>query len=206
MRFSPVVFLALAGFAAAQDTSISAVKQAFEAANIPSDLSINFDPRFLLEVTLPQPTGHPITLHAGVQLPRDSTAGPPFFSVVGDAGSGPFVVAAVDPDAPTPQMPTSAQIRHLLAPNFSAAFPFAEVHPLVNSTAAISPYRQPTPPAGSDAHRYIFLLFRQPANFNEQTLVTSSTPVQLFNISSFAAATGLGDPIAGTFMLVAPAA
>jgi hypothetical protein len=52
--------------------------------------------------------------------------------------------------------------------------------------------------------RYIFLLFNQPAGFNQQTLVTPDTSVQNFNISAFAKAVGLGNPIAGTFMLVAP--
>lgn len=53
-------------------------------------------------------------------------------------------------------------------------------------------------------HRYIFLLFEQPEGFNDQTVVTPETPISLFNISAFAARVGLGDPIAGTFMLVAP--
>jgi phosphatidylethanolamine-binding protein len=53
-------------------------------------------------------------------------------------------------------------------------------------------------------NRYIFLLYKQPTGFENQTLVTPETPVQLFNISQFAAATGLGAPIGGTFMLVAP--
>ncbi|KAF5386912.1 hypothetical protein D9615_002004 [Tricholomella constricta] len=117
--------------------------------------------------------------------------GPPSFSVVGgDAGSGPFVVAAVDPDAPTPQMPTSAQIRHFLGANFFARKPSSNAHPLVNTTAAISPYLHPAR--------------GQPSRFDTQTLVTPATSISLFNISSFAAATGLGAPIAGTFMLVAP--
>ncbi|GLB45535.1 putative phosphatidylethanolamine-binding protein [Lyophyllum shimeji] len=111
------------GLAAGHDT-LDAVKRAFKAAHIPRDLSITFNPQFLLE------------------LPRNATAGPPTFAVVGPAGPGPFVIAAVDPDAPTPQNPTSAQIRHLLAPNFSSLNPGADVHPLVNSTAAISPFRQ----------------------------------------------------------------
>ncbi|KAF9045288.1 phosphatidylethanolamine-binding protein, partial [Panaeolus papilionaceus] len=113
---------------------------------------------------------------------------------------GPFVIAAVDPDAPTPQTPTSAQIRHFLGGNF-----FVEGTQLVNRTADISAYRQPTPPAGSPAHRYIFLLYEQSAAFARQTLVTPTTSIALFNISSFASQVGLGEPIAGTFMLVAPA-
>ncbi|KAJ6525281.1 PEBP-like protein [Mycena vulgaris] len=192
--------LALALFAAGQDVSIKAVEKAFSAADIPTDLAIDFNPTALLEVSLPQTTGPPITLHAGIQVPRNDTAGPPTFHVVGNVGSGPFVVATVDPDAPTPQAPTSAQIRHFLGGNF-----FNHGGLLVNSTPAISEFRQPTPPAGSDAHRYIFLLFKQSPEFAAQTLVNSTTSVSLFNISQFASAVDLGRPIAGTFMLVAPA-
>ena len=151
-----------------------------------------------------------------------ATAGPPHFSVLGPANQGPFVVAAVDLDAPTPQAPTSAQIRHFLGGNFirSPSKSFL----LSNTTPAISEFRQPTPPAGSDPHRsvtacylrgeknrqtlkfirYVFLLFRQSKDFNQQTLVTPTTPIQLFNISQFASAVGLGEPIGGTFMLVGP--
>ncbi|GLB35547.1 putative phosphatidylethanolamine-binding protein [Lyophyllum shimeji] len=148
--------LPLAALVTGQDTSLRTVRQAFQAANIPEDLSITFNPSVLLEVTFPEATGRAITLHAGVQLPRNATAGPPTFSVVGDAGNGPFVVAAVDPDAPTPQAPTSAQIRHFLGPNFFARNSDSTnaARPLVNATAAISPFLQPTPPAGSDAHRF----------------------------------------------------
>ncbi|KAG6909253.1 hypothetical protein DXG01_001435 [Tephrocybe rancida] len=193
------------GLVASQDLNLNVVKRAFEDASIPANLAIKFNPSALLEVTFPESTGKDVTLHAGIQLPRNSTAGPPTFSAIGDIGNGPFLIATVDPDAPTPQAPTSAQIRHFLAPNFFAnGRPFTPVQSLDNGTAAISEFLQPTPPAGSDAHRYIFLLFKQPRGFNDQTLVTPATPIQLFNISTFAVATGLGDPIAGTFMLVAP--
>ncbi|KIK69882.1 hypothetical protein GYMLUDRAFT_152051 [Collybiopsis luxurians FD-317 M1] len=110
--------------------------------------------------------------------------------------------AAVDPDAPTPQDPTSTEIRHFLGGNFFGS-PGEPEH-LTNFTSAISEFRQPTPPAGSDAHRYIFLLFDQPEGFNNQMVINSTTSVQNFNLSSFALATNLGQPIGGTFMLVAP--
>ncbi|KAF7346567.1 hypothetical protein MSAN_01884800 [Mycena sanguinolenta] len=204
--FQPTMYIlclaslwALALVAAGQDVSIRAVEKAFSDANLPANLDIVFKPTALLEVSLPQATGPPITLHAGIHVPRNDTAGPPTFHAVGpDLGRGPFV-ATVDPDAPTPQAPTSAQIRHFLGGNF-----FNHNGLLVNTTPAISEFRQPAPPAGSDPHRYTFLLFRQSAEFVTQTLVNSTTPVQLFNISQFAAAVDLGNPIAGTFMLVAP--
>ncbi|TCD62350.1 hypothetical protein EIP91_007048 [Steccherinum ochraceum] len=202
MQFS-LAFCALAslaGLVAGQDTSLATVKRTFDAANIPGDLQITFNPRVLLEVTFPETTGPDIHLKAGVQLPRNATAGPPTFNIRGQPGGGPFVVAAVDPDAPTPQEPTSAQIRHFLGGNFR----LVPGGGLVNSTAALSNFLQPTPPAGSDPHRYVFLLFEQPRGFNQQTLVNSTTSISNFNISQFAAAVGLGSPLGGTFMRVGP--
>ncbi len=40
---------------------------------IPEDIALPFDPRFLLEVSLPQTSGSAIILKAGVQLPRNGT-------------------------------------------------------------------------------------------------------------------------------------
>jgi len=153
-----------------------------------------------------------------------ATAGPPAYTIVAprrgrhEDEKG-YVLITVDPDAPTPQNPTSSQIRHFLGANFHDVG-----GALVNKTAAISEWIQPTPPAGSDAHRqvneaekgatkiltwvhrYIFLLFKQSYSFNDQTLINSTSPISLFNVSSFAEQTSLGDPIAGTLLLVAPAA
>ncbi|KAJ7723841.1 PEBP-like protein [Mycena maculata] len=196
-RLTSVLTLALA--AVGQDVSTRAVEKAFFAANLPANLSIVFKPTALLEVAFPQATGPPIVLHAGIHVPRNGTAGPPTFHVVGDVGPGPFVVATVDPDAPTPQDPTSAQIRHFLGGNF-----FNHGSLLVNNTPAVSNFLQPTPPAGSPAHRYTFLLFHQSPEFATQMFVDSATSVANFNISLFASEVDLGNPIAGTFMLVAP--
>ncbi|KAF9474314.1 hypothetical protein BDN70DRAFT_915354 [Pholiota conissans] len=196
---SGMTLLASCLLVSAQETSLVAVKKAFDKSHIPGNISLTFEPKVLLEVTFPQTVPQkPITLHAGVQLPRNATGGPPNFNIIGPIGHGPFVVAAVDLDAPTPQAPTSAQIRHFLGGNFFTGLNFKSLTPslLRNATPAISEFRQPTPPAGSDPHRY----------FNDQTLVTPNTSVALFNISQFASAVGLGQPIGGTFMLVGPPA
>ncbi|KIM44804.1 hypothetical protein M413DRAFT_25227 [Hebeloma cylindrosporum] len=203
MLFPAFLYLVtLCALALAQDVNLAEVKKAFNNAQIPGNLTLAFNPKVLLEVTFPQLSGTPITLHAGIQLPRNATAGPPHFSVLGPAKRDPFVVAAVDLDAPTPQAPTSSQIRHFLGGNFIKSPGQSSL--LSNTTPAISEFRQPTPPAGSDPHRYVFLLFRQSKDFNEQTLVTPTSPIQLFNISQFSSAVGLGEPIGGTFMLVGP--
>ncbi|KAI0060349.1 PEBP-like protein [Artomyces pyxidatus] len=177
---------------------------------IPEDIHLTFDPTVLLKVTFPETKAPPIHLTAGIHLPRNATVGPPSFGIletpaVARLGRGPFVVATVDPDAPTPQSPTAAQIRHFLGANFILGQAGSDgVAKLTNSTPALSGFLQPTPPPGSDAHRYIFLLFKQPPGFSGQTLVNSSTPISNFNISSFAQTVGLGEPLGGTFMLVAP--
>ncbi|KZV66228.1 PEBP-like protein [Peniophora sp. CONT] len=223
--YSALLALFAAGLARADDTSLPAVVAAFDKANIPTDAFITFDPSLLLQVQFPQADGSLVNVTAGVQLPRNATVGPPLFNILeanetatglnakrlppikdGPLDSTDFVVAMVDLDAPTPQDPTSAQIRHFLGSNFTLASPPAgsDLAPLVNSTPALSNFLQPTPPAGSDAHRYVFLLFAQSPEFDDQTLVNSTTSIANFNISSFAAATGLGDPLAGSFILVAP--
>ena len=51
---------------------------------------------------------------------------------------------------------------------------------------------------------YVFLLFRQPGDFNNQKLVGPNTPISHFDIRAFAEATNLGNPVAGTFILVGP--
>ncbi|KJA25688.1 hypothetical protein HYPSUDRAFT_199415 [Hypholoma sublateritium FD-334 SS-4] len=206
MRSTSFFFaLSLAALTLAQDTSLAEVKRAFDVALIPGNISMVFEPQVLLEVTFSQPSAKPITLRAGRQLLRNETAGPPIFNVIGARSKGPFVVATVDLDAPTPQTRTSAQIRHFLGGNFFLETPRAPTL-LTNKTVALSPFRQPTPPAGSDPHRYVFLLFDQSNDFNGQTLVTANTSISNFNISSFASATKLGQPIGGTFMLVGPQA
>ncbi|KAJ6480590.1 PEBP-like protein [Mycena vitilis] len=200
MQLSRIVGLStLFALVARQDTSLRAVNAAFSAANISATLGITFDPKALLEVSFPQAHGRPVTLHAGIQLPINTTARPPSFEVRGAAGRGPFVVAMVDPDAPTPADPSLAQIRHFLAGDFHLRDDC-----LFNTTPAVSDFVQPAPPAGSPAHRYIILLYKQSAAFAHQQLVNASTSVLGFNLSQFASAVGLGEPVAGTFMLVAP--
>ncbi|KAJ7726676.1 phosphatidylethanolamine-binding protein [Mycena maculata] len=162
-------------------------------------LDIVFKPTALLEVSFPQTCGPPIALHAGIHVEVNDTVRPPSFGVLGDVGPGPFVVAMVDPDAPTSQNPTLSELRHFLGGNF-----YNHRDHLVNATPAVSEFVQPAPPAGSDAHRYIFLLFKQLSAFAHQQLINASTSVLSFNISQFASAVELGDPLAGTFMYVAP--
>ncbi|GJE91793.1 PEBP-like protein [Phanerochaete sordida] len=192
----------------AQDTSLKAVEAAFKKANITKDLQITFKPSVLLDVIWPEP-GFTVPTRTGETLQQNETAGPPRFAVHGILPEvHKFVVAAVDPDALTPQNPNVSQIRHLLQGNVvrgpTVGF---RTHLLVNETPAVTDWIQPAPGAGSAPHRYVFLLYKQPKGYNNQTFVAPNDSIparEFFNISQFAQEVGMGDPIAGSFVLVGP--
>ncbi|KAI0056049.1 PEBP-like protein [Artomyces pyxidatus] len=189
------------------DTSLKVVREEFNEFHIPGNLSMTFNPTALLEVTFPEKNAPPVRLHAGIHLPISDVAGPPSFGLLKTLttpipGHGPFVVAAVDLDA----APQYGQIRHFLGGDYTPGpVGLDGVAKLTNSTPAVSEFIQPAPPVGDPPHRYVFLLFKQPAGFDSQTAVNATTPVTNFNIASFSQTVGLGEPIGGTFMLVAAA-
>ncbi|KAI0335622.1 PEBP-like protein [Cubamyces sp. BRFM 1775] len=204
---------ALAASVAAQNSAnvtVATVTQAFTTAKIVPDVLPAFKPTAILNVVfLDNTTGVSVNVTPGMNLTREQTAlRPQFFLTSNDTSlaTQTFVLAMVDPDAPTPQNATAAQIRHLLAPGIMANGSLATGAALVNDTPAISDFLRPTPPAGSDPHRYTLLLFIQPANFTTavSSFVNSSTPVNNFNISLLAQELGLGSPIAGNFFLTGP--
>ncbi|KAL7282523.1 LOW QUALITY PROTEIN: hypothetical protein ACG7TL_003994 [Trametes sanguinea] len=210
--------------------TVTDVEQAFQAAKIVPDVLPSFNPTGILNVVfLDNTTGTSVNVTPGANLTREQNAlRPQVFLTTNDTSLAQqtFVLAMVDPDAPTPQNPTEAQIRHLLAPGIQANGSVTSGAALVNNTPAISDFLRPTPPAGSDPHRlvvvrandprkeqltmpesrYILLLFVQPANFTTVApqFVNSSTPISNFNISLFAQEVGLGSPIAGNFFLTGP--
>lgn len=187
-RIAFAIVLPLVSVVSGHDASLKTVTRAFDAANvsvlptallsssltvcqITRDIQLPFHPKVLFDVTFPEPSGHPTTLHAGIQLPRNgelitrsrldsnahsfplATAGPPTFSIrtrLSFAFGGPFVVAAVDPDAPS----GFAEVRHFLGGNFHLVHSRHETKQLVNTTAVISTFQQPGPPPGDSPHRY----------------------------------------------------
>ncbi|KJA25687.1 hypothetical protein HYPSUDRAFT_374473 [Hypholoma sublateritium FD-334 SS-4] len=197
-------FVPVAALAFSRDTNLAEVKRAFDVALISGNINLIFEPQILLEVTFPQPSTNtkPITLRrAGAQLLVNETTRPPIFNIIKSRSKGPFFIAIVDPDAPTPQKPIWAQIRHFLGGDFFLETPRIPTL-LSNNTEALSPFLQPVPPAGSDPHRFVFLIFDQPRDFRGEKLATTNDSLIHFIISSYASAMKLGQPIGGTFMLV----
>ncbi|KAG2009042.1 hypothetical protein CC2G_014413 [Coprinopsis cinerea AmutBmut pab1-1] len=193
MRFpSLVALISIASCALAQDTNIADVVNAFNTANIPRDFGIQFNPVGLLQATFTR-NGQQTTFSSGHNVPRDATAQTPTFKLTGVTDPGPYVIANVDPDGGQ-----FGHVRHYLAGNYNLQ-PDGN---LVASGQPITAWFQPSPGFGNPAHRYVFWAFKQSPNFNQQRLVTPTTFIGNWNLSSFAAQTGLGDPVAGTFMMV----
>ncbi|CAA7265475.1 unnamed protein product [Cyclocybe aegerita] len=190
-----LVFL-LPRLVSAQDTNLTAVKRAFEAAGLVKDVPLNFNPSVLLGVTyLSIKTGLK-PLHAGIKMSPTETYRTPIFNVVGDPGAGPFVIAMIDPDAFSRARPVISEVRHFLSGSYSLDRVSGLLEPSA-SFSALTSYRYPRPFVNSGLHR-------QSIEFAEQTLISPTSSPLNFNLTDFAAKTNLGAPIGGTFMFMGP--
>ncbi|KZV87463.1 PEBP-like protein [Exidia glandulosa HHB12029] len=152
------VALAATSLVRAQDNDTATVAAAFMNAGIVPDVLSSFAPVLPLLVTFKQADGSSIEVTAGMQLTIAQTANEPTFALVsGNAAiqGKPYLIAMVDPDAPTPQNTSISQVRHFLAPDFVSDGPVAGTWPMTNRTPALSEYMGPHPPDGSDAHRFV---------------------------------------------------
>jgi hypothetical protein len=127
-------------------------------------------------------------------------ANQPTFGLPEGASEGAtYLLAVVDPDAPTPQQPNRSQILHMLAPGvqFSSGQATFPADPVVS-------YNRPRPPPVSSAHRYVELLYNQPSNFSIPAAWSgyNATNRTLFDIDRFAADSGLGSLVAVNYFLV----
>ncbi|KAL0957020.1 hypothetical protein HGRIS_003121 [Hohenbuehelia grisea] len=199
----------------AQEVTTDSVSDAFTQARVVPDVLRSFEPQGVLEVVFTDPsTSNQIRVTPGMNLTPAQTANRPNFGVSGLPPSfapQSFVLAFIDPDAPTPSNRTLAQVRHLLGGDFALEGQLNETTPLLaNKSEAITEYLGPGPPPGSGPHRYVVLLFNQNTTPNQTfpsvsaSFANSTTPRIGFNVTRFAEETGLTGPVAGTFFFVAP--
>ncbi|KAI5459350.1 phosphatidylethanolamine-binding protein [Mariannaea sp. PMI_226] len=78
-----------------------------------------------------------------------------------------YLIMLIDPDAPTPEDPKFAFWRHWIQPGFRPSN--GEAPSTTTAQPALTEYFGPAPPDYSKPHRYLFLLFREPDEFNLQT-------------------------------------
>ncbi|KAK5646319.1 hypothetical protein RI129_004783 [Pyrocoelia pectoralis] len=105
-----------------------------------------------------------------------------------------YLLAMVDPDAPSRSNPTFREWQHWLVGNIPGCD--------IEKGDLLSEYIGPSPPQGTGFHRYVFLVYQQPGEitFNEPKLTTKSGSARgKFSIRKFAEKYNLGEPMAGNF-------
>ncbi|KAJ8952510.1 hypothetical protein NQ318_003306 [Aromia moschata] len=105
-----------------------------------------------------------------------------------------YVLAMVDPDAPSREDPKFREVNHWLVVNVKGGD--------VSTGEVITEYRGSGPPKGTGLHRYIFLVFEQKEKltFDEPKTASNSRAHRLnFSIRKFAKKYNLGSAFAGNF-------
>ncbi|KAL0640592.1 hypothetical protein Q9L58_000256 [Maublancomyces gigas] len=197
------ILLITPSLASTSPKDLAKVAAQFKTAGIVPDVLPRFNPSALAYLTFVYPNSTSSTITSpGLRIGRDDAQLPPVLSIQGLSDHKRYVGVVVDPDAPSRADPTRRSIRHYLAPDLSlgqSSVYVGDAKVLVNATAAANDFRGPNPPAGSGPHRYVFLLYVQPAGFEYSFLDLADRAG--FNLSGFAERTGMGDPVAGTYFL-----
>jgi len=210
MFFRAATCLAFLALIRAQDTDIQTVETALKNASvIPDVLPANFTPRFPIEAVFTNPsTNTTIPVTAGMNLTMADTMNIPFFAIQSNNTQiigKPYLIAIVDPDAPSPPNRTEAQFLHFLGINYiSNNLTDNELFILSNTSAPIMPFVNPTPPNGSIPHRYVVAMYLQASN--NVTVMNGTVPANRtnFNLTRFADETGNLTLLGATFFFVGP--
>ncbi|XP_044580968.1 protein D2-like isoform X1 [Cotesia glomerata] len=162
--------------------------EAFKTHEVLPDV-IKTLPSSILQVTY----ANNVTVDLGNELTPTKVKDPP--TVHWDADSGSFyTLCMTDPDAPSRKQPTYREWHHWLVGNIPGND--------VSKGEVLSEYIGSGPPQGTDLHRYVFLVYKQPQklSFEEQRLTNRSGDNRAkFSVSKFAEKYNLGAPIAGNF-------
>ncbi|KAF9533341.1 phosphatidylethanolamine-binding protein [Crepidotus variabilis] len=200
--FTPSVAVALffVPFALAQDNSlgVQAIEAHFTQSLLVPDLLSSFTPSSLLTVNFAG-VGE---LQPGQALVKEQSAPYPTVKVTPGNSSvtlnGTYTLAMVDAEAPGSKLP-EGQTRHWLVNGVKISG-----NDISNSSAvAVTDYAGPGPAAGSGVHRYVVVLYEQPANFSPpEALSKPGVPVQPFVFSDYVKNSNLGPLVAATYFTV----
>lgn len=107
-----------------------------------------------------------------------------------------YLLAMIDPDAPSRQNPIRREVLHCLIGNIPGSD--------VGAGDTLFEYMGSGAPEGTGLHRYVWLLYKQPGriDFQQETVSKRSRRGRInFSIRKFAAEKNLGQPVAGNFFV-----
>ena len=99
-------------------------------------------------------------LSKGQEVPRGVAESPPKLSMTGEL-QGPYIAICIDLDAPYVSAPVLAPILHWIQPGLE---PNGDGVLEAKSKSSVD-WAAPAPPPLSGAHRYVFMIYHQPASF-----------------------------------------
>ncbi|XP_054726080.1 phosphatidylethanolamine-binding protein homolog F40A3.3-like [Anastrepha obliqua] len=104
-----------------------------------------------------------------------------------------YTLVMVDPDAPSRAEPTYREILHWLVINIPAN--------KVAEGQTVAEYVGSGPPEGTGLHRYIFLVFKQPAKIDTTKFISKTSREGRLKVKTrdYIAKYNLGEPVAGNF-------
>jgi phosphatidylethanolamine-binding protein len=120
-----------------------------------------------------------------------------------------YMVVNIDPDAPFPSMAFLGPILHWVQPGLKAASDDNGLS-VADGEPHVANYTGPGPPPLSSPHRYIFLLYEQPAGWDVARAELAGVkrgadvghgPRMRFDLDGWIAQTGLGEPVAGNWFV-----
>jgi len=116
-----------------------------------------------------------------------------------------YIIVAIDLDAPFPSWPILGPILHWIQTDLTAdpATGLLSVSGGSDIPSLVS-YHPPGPPPGSSPHRYVFLLYDQPENFDGKTVATKPFSMSdriRFDYKALLEKTGLGEVVATNWYL-----
>ncbi|KAI5457811.1 putative protease inhibitor [Mariannaea sp. PMI_226] len=121
---------------------------------------IEADPSKVLGLTV----GSHSDIKPGQFIPRADATPEPELSFSGLSPSKTYMVVSLDPDAPFPSFSVLGPALHWIQPGLQVG---ADNSTSLKATAPfVADYVGPGPPPGSSPHRYIFLLYEEPAGFD----------------------------------------
>ncbi|ORY19229.1 phosphatidylethanolamine-binding protein [Clohesyomyces aquaticus] len=200
---------------AAESVSVSDFKADFISAQIVPDVLAAFNPSVAFYAGFASADGDEALLTPGMALTVAEAAAPIEFSVeniskgTNVTDTSRFIVYMIGPDVPSRATPTSRNVRHYLAGNFTVSSSnstiLATAAKLTNSSTATNEYSAPTPKSGTGVHRYVYLLYTQPKKFDTTDFASVGLNVSNrmnFNLSTFRTQAGLGPAIGGTYFTI----
>ncbi|KAK3678257.1 hypothetical protein LTR78_001552 [Recurvomyces mirabilis] len=177
----------------AGSATLAAAKAAFTQAKLVPGVIPSFNPKVSVQVDYNGKQvnlGNTFSATETLNQPIDIT----FTAKPGyDAASTKYTIIMVDPDAPGPAAPILKDILHLIIDD---AQPVCTAN---QNRKTIATYAQTTPLSVA-AHRYTFLVYRQPPNYvPPPTLMYLPGNRAKFDLNAYVAQAGLIGPVGGNF-------